>query len=460
MEHNAPVTIIIFGATGDLAEKKLFPSLFRLFLHGYLRDDSFCIVGFARRTFTDQAFADLVEKWCVAAIASNEVNHDEVQEKLRRFLSHIRYHQGYFDELTAYQGLLPVLEKIDAAFGRCSHKLFHLSLSPFFYQSVLENMDRSGLQISCVDGPGKTRVLLEKPIGIDAKSAKKINALLARIFKEEQIFRVDHYLMKMPLWDLLTMHFTEPKLRDVWNRNFIDHIELHLFEKIDIQGRGTFYDHVGALRDVGQNHLLQMLALIAMEKPATPDAKAFRKERQRVLSKLALPKLSRKLPRLIRGQYEGYEAEEGIETGSQTETFFSYEAHVKLARWKGVSFILSAGKALDASVTEAVVYFKNDDRMEFCLQPAPRVVFHIGGKTDALSWKQIQEHLGHTHASPDGYEKVYHDALHGEQAGFVERGEIEASWKHVDAVRRVWKSLPLATYPKGSKPLHFGEKLE
>lgn len=460
MEHNTPVTIVIFGATGDLAEKKLFPSLFRLFLNGYLREDRFCIIGFARRPFSDEAFQGMVEEWCSSVGADGQHDFEEVKSKLTQFTSHIRYHQGYFDQLDAYERLLPVLAEIDERFDECSHKLFHLSLSPFFYEPVLENMYKANLHLSCAEGPGKTRVLLEKPIGIDAKSAKKINALLARIFSEEQIFRIDHYLMKMPLWDLLTMHFTEPSLKDVWNHEFIDHIELHLFEKIDIQGRGVFYDHVGALRDVGQNHLLQMLALVAMEKPKTDDGEAFREERRKTISKLTLPKLNRKLPRLIRGQYEGYEHEEGVEAGSQTETFFSCETSIDTPRWKGVSFIVSAGKGLDASVTEAVVYFKNGDRIEFRIQPDPQVTFHIGGRTDMLTWRVIQDHLGHLHNAPDGYEKVYHDALHGEQTGFVSKGEIEASWKCVDTLRKLWTALPLVHYPKGSKPLHFGEKMK
>lgn len=460
MEHHTPVTIVIFGATGDLAEKKLFPSLFRLFLNGYLREGRFRIVGFARRPFSDEAFGALVEEWCSSVSADGVQDFEEVKSKLAVFISCIRYHQGYFDQLDAYERLVPILAEIDEHFDECSHKLFHLSLSPFFYEPVLENMYKSGLHLSCAEGPGQARVLLEKPIGIDAKSAKKINALLARIFPEEQIFRIDHYLMKMPLWDLLTMHFTEPSLKDVWNHEFIDHIEFHLFEKIDIQGRGVFYDHVGALRDVGQNHLLQMLALVAMEKPKTDDSDAFREERRKVMSKLALPKLNRKLPRLIRGQYEGYEHEEGVEAGSQTETYFSCETSIDMPRWKGVSFIMSAGKALDSSLTEVVVYFKNGDRIEFRIQPDPQVTFYVGGRVDMLSWRVIQDHLNHLHNAPDGYEKVYHDALHGEQTGFVSKGEIEASWKCVDTLRKLWLALPLVHYPKGSKPLHFAEKMK
>ncbi len=457
-----PAVFIILGATGDLAEKKLFPALYKNFVAGML-PEKFAVIGFARRPFTDEAFQALVLEGLEAALGSAEAG--EYMQRIA-FVKRVSYQQGFFDDTKAYTELATKLAAIDTSFGTCSHKLFHLSVPPFWYEKVLTCMDTSGLTISCVDGPGMTRVLIEKPIGTDLASSKRVNATLEKLFTPEQIFRIDHYLMKESLYNLLLVHRTA--LASFTTEN-IASVELRFFEKRDNEGRGSFYDSVGALRDVGQNHMLESLALL-MTPGLAPEAELV-VARVRALESFVIAKGKDIAKQFVRGQYEGYVNEEGVMNTSQTETYFRFPLRSNLPEWSAVEISLAAGKALNESIIEVHIVLRkeqlftvgrlvqqrvaNEVRIE--IQPNPRVRYMLWDKeVGVISEKEMQEVLsedsGATPMNSQGYERVYVDALLDKHERFVSRREIEASWKVIDAVRRELESTPLVVYKKGSAP--------
>jgi glucose-6-phosphate 1-dehydrogenase len=457
-----PAIFIILGATGDLAEKKLFTALYRNFVGG-LMPEKFAIVGFARRPFTDEAFQTLVLDGLEAVLGSAEAG--EYMQRIA-FVKRISYQQGFFDDTNAYTELAAKLAAIDKNFGTCSHKLFHLSVPPFWYEKVLTCMDTSGLTISCVDGPGMTRVLIEKPIGSDLPSSQRVNDILEKMFTPEQVFRIDHYLMKDSLYNLLLVYrsgFDPIRPEDC------ERVELRFFEKRDNEGRGSFYDSVGALRDVGQNHMLESLALLMTAK-LEPEAELVA-VRARAIESLTVVSNKKDADLYARGQYEGYVKEDGVMNTSQTETYFRFPLRSNLPEWSAVDISLASGKALNESITEIRIILRKEqlftvgrlvqqrvaDRVYIEIQPNPRIRYFWGNKeVGVILENEMREVLSEdTIVSPmssQGYERVYVDALLDKHERFVSRKEIEASWKVIDAVRREIEAKPLVVYKKGSTP--------
>jgi glucose-6-phosphate 1-dehydrogenase len=445
-----PVVFVIFGATGDLSEKKLFPALFALFRKKLL-PQRFRIVAFARRPFTDAAFAEL--------IAPSLVGKGTYNDEIAAFLSHVVYHQGQFDDPRAYISLIHRLGDIDKELEACSHKIFHLAISPFQYETVLKQIHASSLNISCTDGTGYTRILLEKPIGEDMHSAQHLDAVLASIFKEDQIFRIDHYLMKPALIDLLSLHLHNPALKVVWNDTHIESMTFSLLEKEPPVGRGAFYDRVGALRDVGQNHLLEMVALaLADSHDSTPRMRAH------ILATLHVD-VSRPV---ASGQYDGFLNEEGVVAGSLTESAFIVPFTSTLATWKNTGFVIQSGKALAASGVSLLATFRSEVELpwgdqhykvkaiEFRIQPDPAVLLHTqAGNAVSLSLAKVLAHIARHPLHPEQYEKVYYDALFGDETFFVSRAEVEHAWAFIDAARTELTRQPLKKYPIGSPITHL-----
>lgn len=456
-----PAIFIILGATGDLAEKKLFPALYKNFVAGLLPEKT-AIIGFARRPFTDEAFQALV-----LAALDEALGHGEAGEYMQRiaFTKRIGYQQGFFDDTDAYHQLAEKIAAVDVHFGTCSHKMFHLSVPPFWYEKVLSCMDASGLTISCVDGPGMTRLLIEKPIGTDFASSQRVNDLLEKLFAPEQIFRIDHYLMKESLYNLLFLH------RDACvpvQSEHIARIELSFFEKRDNEGRGSFYDSVGALRDVGQNHMLESLALIMT--PGIARESELIASRVRALESLCVEKVKNHAAQYVRGQYDGYLQEDGVMNTSQTETYFKFPLRSALPAWSGVEFVMNSGKALNKDIVEIRIVLRSPqaiahpstksqltvDEIRIEVQPQARVVYMCGGKhIGEVSEIDVRHAAADTTGSPihsQGYERVYVDALLDRHERFVSRKEIEASWKVIDAVRHELEGELLVVYKKGSEP--------
>ena len=445
-----PTIFVIFGITGDLAQRKLLPSLLSLYVKKLL-PEKFAIIGVSRRLLSREEFRQFVR---------DEINIKFGQyreEDVKHFLDHMSYVQGSFDTDDMYTRLAERLQSIDKQqFKTCSNKLFHLSVPPTLYENILDHLSSSGLTVPCGPEEGWTRVLIEKPFGNDSETAKQLDKKLGELFHEDQIFRIDHYLAKEALQNILVFRFANSLFEPLWNNRYIDRVHIKLFEKLDVEGRGAFYDGVGALRDVGQNHVLQMLALIAMEQPETLDAQHIRQERAKILKNLHCEEI-------VRGQYAGYREEKGVADGSMTETYFRIEAHIDTGRWKKTPFYLESGKALDESKTEIDIYFKNktDEQniLTFRVQPDEGIKIRFWVKKPGLGMEIEPKPLKFKYsefptkaAIPDAYEKVIYDAILGDQTLFTSTDEVLAAWKFITPILKNWGGLPLERYPKGSRP--------
>lgn len=416
-----PACFVIFGITGDLAQKKLLPALFQLYKHGKL-PNKFKVVGYSRRQIRRREFVAYLKKSLknVGKIAPKDFSN---------FASHIIYIQGHFEPLGDYKRLGSTLSSIDEIeFKECSNKLFYLAVPPKWYGLIATNLSNSGLTIPCGGKDGWTRVLIEKPFGKDIETSRKLNLLLGKLFKEEQIYRIDHYLGKEASSKILDFRFKKGKWEKYWNDKYIKQIEVRLLESKDINHRGAFYDQIGALRDVGQNHLLQMLALTVMEKPQTYQPNEIRKLRAAVLKKVKKPS------KIIRAQYQGYLKEKGVSPRSQTETYFRLETKLDFPRWRKTKVILESGKALSESQVEVRVIFKNK------LKP---VVF---------DYTKIRTQ------SADAYEKVLLDCVLGDQTIFNSTEEVEAAWCFITPILRNQKKFDLKSYSKGENASIIAER--
>jgi len=444
-----PTIITIFGATGDLSKRKIIPALFDLYSKEML-PPVFRVIGFSRRERSDQDFRAFAKK----AIAKKKHNHTRAQ--INAFLDNFHYHTGFFEDAQSYGALGDYFVSLDEKFKTCSNKLFYLAVPPVSYEVILQNLADSGLTIPCSNEKGWTRVLVEKPFGNDVETAEHLDMLLGLLFKEEQIFRIDHYLAKETIQNILSFRFSNVLFEPTWNNEYIERVEISLHETIGIDGRGPFYDGIGALRDVGQNHLLQMLATIAMENPNSVLAERVRKARAVVLRALHIKKGGV----LVRGQYRGYRNVKGVLPKSQSETYFKMEMEVRNSRWRGVPFVLESGKKMEEKKTEINVYFKKTEKclcppdaeqhhqniLTFRIQPDEGISVLFWAKKPGFSsvlepkkmtflYKQSEEEL----ILPDAYERVFFDCIRGDQTLFTSTEEVKTSWKFIMPILERWK---------------------
>ncbi|MEK7646588.1 MAG: glucose-6-phosphate dehydrogenase [Patescibacteria group bacterium] len=455
-----PTIFVIFGITGDLAARKLIPALLNLYAKKML-PQRFSIIGFSRRPMARDEFREYIRERL--HIRPGQYR----EEDIKHFFDHMSYEQGLFDDPRAYARLADKLNEIDARWGQCSNKLFHLSVPPTLYEGILERLAQSQLTVPCADDTGWTRILIEKPFGNDTKTAERLDDTLGNLFKEEQIFRIDHYLAKESLQNILAFRFSNPMFESLWDRTNIEKIHIRLFEKNGMEGRGAFYDPVGALRDVGQNHMLMMLALVCMDKPASLKPASIRRERARVLAKLKqiLPRQMDKA--IVRGQYEGYTSEKGVASDSKTETYFRIMAHVDTPRWKGVPMYLESGKSMSDTKTTIDIYFKNTAKgasaedqqniLTFRIQPDEGIKIRFFVKTPGYGFETEPKPLKFSyHDMPNvgtitDYERLIHDVFRGDQTLFSSTQEIMASWKFITPIIENLGKLPIRVYPRGAR---------
>ncbi len=458
-----PLTIVIFGATGDLFQKKLAGALFDLHQKKLLPEKTE-IVGFSRKAFSHDQFRAFIQN-ALAARANGKIIEPE------EFVSEALYHQGDLNSDESYASLGRFLEERDRGTGICSDKLFYLSVPPNLYETVFTHLSASGLAIPCAPGlPNEekawTRVLVEKPFGNNEKGAARLDRMFGELFEEEQIFRIDHYLAKEAMQNMVSFRFSNGLFEPLWNKSHVERVEIKFLERNDVSGRGSFYDEVGALRDVGQNHLLQMLALIAMENPGELKAKPIRKARAMVLRKMKT-----RLASMVRGQYQGYFREKGVAPNSTTETYFKITADVQNNRWKGVPFILESGKALKENEVSISVFFKptpclcpkeheraHQNILTFSLEPKDEISVLFWAKKPGFDFELEQKRLSFSFTEntllrevPNAYERVLLDAVRGDQTLFASTDEVKAQWKIITPILKKWKKLPLHTYPKGGE---------
>jgi len=454
MTTNHPTTFVIFGVTGDLAKKKLFPALLDLFESNYL-PDKFNIVGVARRDLSLDEFKGYVKS----------ILEERKSGEIDNFLDRLSYVQGEFNENNTYLSLGKHLGNLDTEkYDTCSNKLFYLSVPPSLFNLILNNLASSGLTIPCSDSSGWTRVLVEKPFGNDLETAEELDMLLGKLFREEQIFRIDHYLAKETVQNILTFRFSNTLFEPLWNSKYIDSVNIKMFEENTAKGRGSFYDSIGALRDVGQNHLLQLLSLIAMEPCSAMNPNEVRERRAKVFNDLKLGKV------IARAQYEGFKEEEGVKPNSDTETFFALKAFVNNKRWKGVPFNIIAGKGLDKKLVEIEIKFKDmtegcfiprehedqeQNTLTFRVQPEEGISVKFWAKQPGLEKKIGPRELSFSYHEKetehiDAYEKVIYDCIVGDQMLFASTDEVIASWKFITPIVDSWKEIPLKIYNVGS----------
>lgn len=466
-KFEVPTIFVIFGATGDLMEKKLVPALFRLYVHNHM-PEKFQILAISRREMADAEFATHL-----TTILSKSSEKDASGEKIQQFTSMFQYVAGDFTTADLYGKLAEKLGSIDNTWSTCSNKLYYLAVPPAHYEEIITNLAKRNLHTPCSDTEGYTRIIVEKPFGHDLLSAQKLNQLLTSYFKEEQIYRLDHYLGKRILQNIMAFRFSNNLFDGAWSNKYIEKVEIKILETQDVSTRGSFYDTVGALRDVGQNHLLEFLAMVAMENPEKLDALSVRRARTQLLTTIRTPEVASLNKTSYRAQYDGYLQEKGVDPHSQTETYFKVELELNHPLWRGVPFILEAGKALQTEKKEVVITFKKHmpslstseeaeksrNKMFFKMAPEESIQLDLLAKKEGYEMLVEQkrfllnERAGAQRSEyTEEYEKLLLDAFLGDQTFFVANSEIVEMWRIVDPIVGAWakNSVPFNHYPKGT----------
>jgi glucose-6-phosphate 1-dehydrogenase len=467
-----PCGVVIFGVTGDLSRKKLMPAIYDLANRGLL-PPGFALVGFARRDWADENFAELV--------------HDAVRDHARtpfreevwaRLSEGIRFMPGTFDDDAAFDNLAELVAELDKERGTSGNHAFYLSIPPSMFPVVLKQLARTGL--AAQNGDQWRRVVIEKPFGHDLRSAQELNEIVNDVFPEESVFRIDHYLGKETVQNILALRFANQLFEPIWNSNYVDHVQITMAEDIGLAGRAGYYDGIGAARDVIQNHLLQLLALTAMEEPLSFSPAALRTEKIKILS---ATKIIEPLDdTTARGQYAaGWQGatkvvgvlEEPGFSGSTTETFAAITLQVDTRRWAGVPFFLRTGKRLGRRVTEIAIVFKRAPHLPFektmteelgqnalviRIQPDEGVIIRFGSKVPGTAMEvrdvtmDFRYGTAFTESSPEAYERLVLDVLLGEPSLFPVSAEVELSWQILDPVLEHWakKEDRPEPYPAGT----------
>jgi glucose-6-phosphate 1-dehydrogenase len=476
-----PCSVVIFGVTGDLSRKKVMPAIYDLANRGLL-PPGFALVGFARRDWADEDFGQVVYE-----AVKKHARTPFRQEVWDRLAEGIRFVQGSFDDDEAFDHLADTVADLDQLRGTGGNHAFYLSIPPGAFPTVLQQLQRSGLAEQ--DGHGWRRVVIEKPFGHDLTSAKQLNKVVNEVFPEDSVFRIDHYLGKETVQNILALRFANQFFEPIWNANYVDHVQITMAEDIGLGGRAGYYDGIGAARDVIQNHLLQLMALTTMEEPVSFSPKDVRTEKAKVLS--AAHAVTPFAETTARGQYTGgwqggtkvpgLLEEAGFSKESTTETFAAITVAVDTRRWAGVPFYLRTGKRLGRRVTEVAIVFKRaphlpfDDTateelgqnaLVFRVQPDEGVTMRFGSKVpgNTMEVRDVTMDFSYGHAftesSPEAYERLILDVLLGEPSLFPVNDEVELSWELLDPVLRYWASKGKPeSYPAGTWGPHSADKM-
>ena len=455
-----PSSLVIFGVTGDLSRKKLMPAVYDLANRGLL-PAGFSLVGFARRDWKHQDFGKVVKE-AVRQYARTPWN----ESVWKQLSENIRFVSGEFDDDAAFDRLKATIDELDAKVGTNGNHAFYLSIPPKAFAQVCQQLKRSGLADA---GPDEfRRVVIEKPFGRDLKTSRELNEVVESVFPPDSVFRIDHYLGKETVQNILALRFANMLFEPLWNSNYIDHVQITMAEDIGVGGRAGYYDGIGAARDVIQNHLLQLLALTAMEEPVSFDAADLRAEKEKVLSAVRVPKDISK--HTARGQYAGgwqggenvtgFLDEDGMNPNSVSETYAAMRLDINTRRWAGVPFYLRAGKRLGRRVTEIAVVFKRAPQQLFAesqtsalgqnalvirVQPDEGVTIRFGSKVPGVGMqvRDVTMDFGYGHAfteaSPEAYERLILDVLLGDPPLFPRHEEVELSWKILDPIVSFWE---------------------
>ena len=472
-----PCTVVIFGATGDLTHRKLIPALYNLAEDGDL-PSALTVVGFARREKTDDQFRQELEE------AARKFSRQSVQDELwNSFAGRIFYHRSEFGDPEGYKGLAKKLEEIDAQYGTRGNRLFYLSVAPSEFEGILTKLKEFGLNKS--PAGGWTRVIVEKPFGYDLATARDLNTVVNRTFAEADTFRIDHFLGKETAQNIMVLRFANGIFEPLWNHRYIDHVQITASEPLGVEGRGPYYDNSGALRDMVQNHLLQLLCLTTMEPPTDLSADSVRDEKVKVVRALRPLKGDAVGENVVRGQYSAgaingqnviaYREEDRVNPQSMTESFVALKVNIDNWRWANVPFYIRVGKRLAKGGTEIAVQFKNAPEVLFNkvgtgevganvlvirIQPDEGISLRMQAKIPGTALRiepvKMDFHYGTSFgkASPEAYERLLLDAMSGDATLFARRDEVEQAWSFIDDIEHAWhqSATPpqLCFYPSGS----------
>lgn len=459
-----PTIMVAYGVTGDLMARKILPALYQLKKKQILPDD-FQLIGFARRPIGTKGFRKMMLE---AALKHKIKKSDPV---LKSLLGVFTYHEGNFNDQAAYDGLKTIVDEISLFDKRKVNLLHYLAVPPALYETIFLSLGRAKLNRQHRE-EGWTRLVIEKPFGNDYKTAKKLETTIRKFFHEEQIFRIDHYLGKAMLQNIIAFRFSNNLFETNWGNKLIEKIEIFLHESIGLEDRGEFYDSVGALRDVGQNHLLQMLALVTMSNPRILNADSVRASRAKLLQSLKQMSLNDVKNKTFRGQFRGYLESNEVSNKSKTETFFRIETQIASKNWRNVPIILEGGKNLPTNKKEIVLTFRHPmpcacpsgihykNRLIFSLDPEtisiefwlkkPGLKMEMEKRSFDLTYRQAGQ------GEPTGeYEKLLYDCFTFDQLLFVNTEEVLAMWKFIDPIVKTWsKGLPrLIKYQPKTYPI-------
>ena len=459
-----PTILVLFGATGDLVAKKILPALLNLWKEQNLPTD-FSIVAFGRRDMTDQTFRDYVRE---ILVKRTDLNVDA--ETLGAFLETIAYHKGQFDVEADYAALNKKLAGM--ASGPTSY-VYYLAVPPELTKTISSGLHSAGLTAEGENGA--RRIIVEKPIGVSSDSAEEIESVLGSTFSESQVYRIDHYLAKEMVQNIMAFRFSNSLFEGMWSGESIERIDIRLWETLGVESRGAFYDGLGTLRDVGQNHLLQMLAFVTMDHPEDFKADAIRHKRAEVLQALHVWDAAEVAKNTRRAQYDGYSSIEGVAPGSQTETYFKVNARIETPRWKDVAITLESGKRMGRARKEIVVTFRppknclchqdadehQQNTITFAIEPHEGIMIDFWSKKPGLDFDVerrtfdfMLREAGQRSQYIEEYEKLLLDGVVGDQTLFVDKDEVKAMWRFIDPIVEAWKegAVPLKTYKPDSAP--------
>jgi glucose-6-phosphate 1-dehydrogenase len=473
-----PVTVVIFGASGDLSKRKLVPALYQLHTAGYL-PDRYAVVGFSRTPMSDEVYRASMAEALKAQMADGEGNVSATHP----FVAALYYQPGNNDDLDSFRKLKEKLEAIDRERDLPGNRLFYLSVAPEFFTPIIQNLCAAGL-ICGRHEKTWSRVIIEKPFGRDLQSARKLNADITTLLDESQIYRIDHYLGKETVQNILSFRFGNSIFEPLFNQKYVDNVQITVAETLGMEGRrGAYYETAGALRDMVQNHMFQLLCLIAMEPPAALDAQSIRDEKVKVLR--ALEPLTRKevAASTVRGQYgvgeldgqlvKGYRQEEGVSPHSMTETYVALRIKIDNWRWAGVPFFLRTGKRLRRRVSEIAVTFKQpplhlfrplgnheedvvpgpkSNVLVMRIQPDEGISLSFACKRPGMRVELEEVHMDFFYRafqqrSPEAYERLLLDALRGDAALFTRSDEVEYAWRFISSIHDGWTALPPPSFP-------------
>jgi len=479
-QENNSCVIVIFGASGDLTKRKLMPALYALYRQKLL-PDNFAVLGTSRSPFTDAAFRKKIVEDIIEYAGIKKAD----QKELGPFSKHLYYQAMDATDVSHYDDLKSKLEKIDSSAKTGGNYIFYLSTSPSLYTSIAKNLGRKGLS---KEGKGKDsswrRIIIEKPFGRDLKSAKALNHDLQKIFKEDQIYRIDHYLGKETVQDIFALRFANGIFEPLWNRNYINRVEITAAESIGVEQRGGYYDHYGAMRDMIQNHLLQVLGTVTIEPPAFFNATDVRNETVKIFESLRPVKPEEVEKYAVRGQYTeskvkgkkvlGYRQEKDVAPDSMTATFVALKLYIDNWRWGDVPFYLRTGKCLPTRVSEIVIDFKRTPHHlfteeELCaaapnqlvirIQPDEGILLRFGMKKPGAGFDIKEVGMDFHYSSladnyiPEAYERLILDCILGDATHYARADAVEACWAFVDPILDQWannKDIKMYGYPAGT----------